>query len=121
MRYLLLILLLSLAFMTSCSDGPFEVDEDQIQSMVAHGELNILNKSDQTIYYFVVDSEVLPVIFWAPKSSDENRLRGFTSKSFPLNEILSGDKESGTVVFFYWQKEEDISTEDIKSIGINID
>lgn len=121
MQYLLFIPLLSLAFITSCSDGPLEVEEDQIQSTVADGELIILNKSDQTIYYFIIDSEILPQIYWAPVSTDENKLAGFTSKSFALNEILTGVKDSGTVVFFYWQKEEDVNTEDIKSIGIQIE
>jgi hypothetical protein len=107
--------------MISCSDNILFQDEKILISK-SESQLSVVNKDDKTIYYFVVDQEVIPLINWAPNESGEKILSG-SKATINFNEIIGLQEkniEPGTkVVFYYWGSAFNTSY-DVKNVVVTL-
>lgn len=106
MKKLSVFLSLLILLIAACSNETIIVEEDDIIGVINQNQLTVFNNSDQNIFYTVFDQSILAFILWAPISSDENKLPGFSKKTFQISDILAGGKTRGSIVFYFWMDEE---------------
>ena len=83
-----------------------------LEVLLAADTLSLTNNTSTPIYHFIVPSELLPVIEWAPCShpdvcSPEITLAAGATQSFLLANLLQEDTEMLSV--FWWQLDEQSS------------
>jgi hypothetical protein len=89
----------------SCSEstGP---DENYIELKVKTPGLEVRNNMANKIYYFLVESEFVALIDWAPEFNGPF-LEAYESIIIPFTEIANGKEESvksGDRIICYWWK-----------------
>lgn len=119
--YLLVIVLFSLFFIISCSI-PNIYENDGIMITNRNNELKINNKSNNDIYYFIVEQGIATTILWAPSLTGPNIQRGKYAV-IKFSEIYAGEnqtvKEGSKVIIYYWDASL-ISITDVKSIVVEL-
>lgn len=80
-----------------------------LEVLLAAETLSLTNNTSTPIYHFIVPSELLPVIEWAPCSSPdrcspEGTLSASATQSFLLADLLQEDTDMLSV--FWWQLDE---------------
>ena len=64
--------------------------------------ITVDNLSNDDIYYFMVESSIVPLIDWMPRSRPENRIATRSVASFPLTN--SSYLPSRTVYVYWWRR-----------------
>lgn len=106
----------------ACSDTIFLSGKGQtaingLQFEITGKDFTVTNKTDQPVYYFVVERAALPSIYWVPISTDENKIEPQQKVTFALEELRTFNDE-GDISFFYW---EDIwNWEDLPLVDVTI-
>ena len=118
--YLLVIVLLSLFSIISCSI-PNEYQNDDIFVTRGNLELKIINKSDRTIYYFIVEQNIAAIINWAPSLNSPSIQSGkyVAVKHSEISGENQSVKKGSKVNIYYWYAPS-LSKYDIKGVVIEI-
>lgn len=114
MKYILSILLIG--FLLGCSDNPTAFSSEEIEGKVTEETLEVFNKLDRSIYYFVVERGTAATILWAPTSGEDNEIKRLRSRAIKLDDIF-GFEPGKEILFYYWSEQE-LGSADIKNIVI---
>lgn len=120
MRNNLMFLLISVVSL-SCLDS-FTYEDDIILIVKGDSQLNITNRGENTVYYFIVEQNTAASIEWAPIVGEPYLLSGETvsvkySEIYGLkNQIMNNDTKA---VFYYWGASVN-SICDVKSLVIDL-
>ena len=86
----------------SCKDD--NVDPNPITVTQVDSQLNLLNNTEERLYYFVVDQNTLAVINWAPSvGENQANISPNGQARIPLNEIMGHSDESEVIVIYHWK------------------
>lgn len=99
----------------SCSDNPLAFKSDEIDVLVSKNKMTIINKTENPIFYFVVERETAAAINWVPISSSENEIIPQQNKQLNLNDVF-GFKAGRQIIVYYWS---DPNPQSIKNIVVN--
>lgn len=98
----------------NCSNNPFVFTSDEIEVRISKNIIDISNKLDIPIYYFISERERLALILWGPLSRENNKINPKQNLHLKLEDVF-GYKEGKQIVIFYWSGiDPDINT--VKSI-----
>ena len=115
------LLTLSAAFVTllaaaGCSDNPLVVNTEEVSVLKQGEQMEVLNRLDESIYYFAVEQGTLATILWAPISREENEIKGKSTKELSYSEVF-GYEPGGTIILHYWTGD-DPDSEDVRNVII---
>ncbi len=85
----------------------FEAEND-VSVSFTRNELLVQNGTNSPVYIFAVDQETAARIFWAPVSSDENRVSANNSRSFDKSTITGFEEGESVIVYYWFDPEEEI-------------
>jgi len=106
---------LFLLLLISCTSVSGNVDG--VSGVWKNKKVMIENGTTSSIYYFAVEQGVSEVINWAPHSSEDNKVKRFSSLSLDNNDVY-GFEEGKKVIIYYWSVK-DPKLEQIKGIVVN--
>lgn len=102
MKKFYILLTLSLLILSGCKDD--DVDLTPITVTQVDSMLNLLNNTEERLYYFMVDQNTLAVINWAPSvSEDQANITSYGQARIPLSEVTGYSDESEVIVIYYWK------------------
>lgn len=102
MKHLYVLLLFTSIVFISCSED--EVDPNPITVSQVGEQLNLLNNTSDTLYYFLVDQNTLAVINWAPSVNDnQENIDPNGQARIPLTEVTGYSTETEVIVVYYWR------------------
>ena len=104
MKRLLIVSFIIMCAYSGCSVFDDEQSDDPVEAVVYDEQLVIKNNLPYDVFFFAVDQNSLPFIFWAPTVGDENRIHTGSQTSISLSQLFPL-QESGTIVIFYWDEE----------------
>lgn len=101
MRKLVIILLLIVSVgVISCKED--EAFGDAITITLVDGQLNLLNNTENTLYYFLMDE--LSLAIWAPMVSEsQDKLAPRGQARIKLEDVTGYSTSTNRVVLYYWQ------------------
>lgn len=92
-------------FATVSCTSPTENRTSNVEVTIEAGQLIIKNNTDQTVYIFAVERNILAVINWAPHFNNPSIARK-NSIAISLSEIINGKsetvKEGDTIIVHWW-------------------
>lgn len=102
MKKLYILIALTISTLYGCKDdgvGPTPITVSQIAS-----QLNLLNNTEERLYYFIVDQNTLAVINWAPSvGENQAKIAPYGQARIPLSEVTGYSDESEVIVIYYWK------------------
>lgn len=102
MKKFYILLTLSLLIISGCKDD--DVDFNPITVTQVDSQLNLLNNTEERLYYFIVDQNTLAVINWAPSvGENQANIAPNGQARIPLNGITGYSDESEVIVIYYWK------------------
>ncbi len=104
----------------SCLD-PITYEDDIILIVKGDSQLNIKNRGENTIYYFIVEQNTVAFIEWAPIVGETYILSGETvtvkySEIYGLENLVINKTK---VIFYYWFESVN-SIYDVKGLAIDL-
>ena len=92
-------------FATVSCTSPTENSASSVELTIEAEELIVKNNTEQTVYIFAVERNILAVINWAPHFNNPSIARK-KSITIPLSEIINGKsetvKEGDTIIVHWW-------------------
>ena len=92
-------------FATISCTSPTENSASSVELTIEAEELIVKNNTEQTVYIFAVERNILAVINWAPHFNNPSIARK-KSITIPLSEIINGKsetvKEGDTIIVHWW-------------------
>lgn len=91
------------ALLTSfCSESPFKNENGGVFSEISNKELLIMNEREEPIYFAAFEQNLLATIFWAPISTDDNKIGSNRNIRISVDEIPGYGQKGDKVVLYYW-------------------
>ena len=85
----------------SCQGDSEELEVLNVSS--DYQTLFVQNLSNQNLYYFVADQDILAALYWVPSVEGEPPLRSKSNISLLLSEITGYTAESEVLIMYYWE------------------
>lgn len=94
------------ASVLACGDsmGP-AVSSDLVTARAVDGYLEVENRSDATVYTFVADRDLLPVLDWIPcvDPATCDGIEPGTVRRTALGQVLANDRRNAEIVVYHWR------------------
>ena len=94
----------AIAFALSACSDPFGVETDILSAKVVSERLLLTNSTNDPVYYFAADRDILAVLNWAicVQPGQCNAVPRESTRSIALNDVIGGGA-SGEIVVYHWR------------------
>ena len=101
MNKLLIFVFILSGLLISCKED--SINSAPVSISRIDDKISLINHTEETIYYYLIDRNTLALVLWAPSVSDDQpRLAPRGQARIALESITGYRPDSDTLVFNYW-------------------